>query len=276
MDFMMLFDRQHMAEGLVCLDSILTHGPESKVFVLCLEPTVQQTLANKERVVSIRLMDLENKYPAIVATKSTRPWAPYTQSLKPFLPEYIFDVYGVKIITYVDSDMLFWGDCGEIDKEMEGHSFMVASRELEPPPPSGYFNGGFFSCRNNRDCHIFLKWWQERCVEWCLWMAGPAGQFGEEGYLNIFKTDPQKFTGIHVSRHPGFNLAPWNVRKHKIERNLEGFMVDGRFPLVCYHYQAFRKETVEFRAHPSISLEISEMLYRPYHDLMLLETKPIF
>lgn len=265
MDFMLMFDRQYSSEGKVCLSSILEHGG-GKVFVLCLDWQTEQLVSGIDGVVPIRRADLESRYPEIAITRKTRPWAPYTQSLKPFLPEYVFDVFGAKMLAYVDSDMLFWGDCAEVDAEMGDSSFMVTSREQEPPPPSGYFNGGFFACRDDENCREFLKWWQDKCVEWCLWTSGPDGRFGEEGYLNVFRTEPERFKGIRVSEHPGINLAPWNAYKHKVERTQETMLVDGR-PLVCFHYQGFQKLTAEFR--PTMKMgKLAELIYRPYHDLM--------
>lgn len=271
-----MFDKKFMVEGLVCVSSILEYGPDAKVFVLCLDQEVDKIVQrhlSSDRVVCIQLLELEYKYPAIAATKPSRPWAPYTQSLKPFLPEYIFNTHGTKALTYVDSDMLFWGDCSEIDREMGDCSFMVTSRGQDPPPDYGYFNGGCFSCRDDRNCRLFLTWWQDRCVEWCLWQTGPNGAFGEEGYLNIIVTEPNRFGGIHVSRHPGINLAPWNVKMHKLESWNGGFVVDGHFPLVCYHYQGFGG--IKFPSAMPVDMMFKKLtaLYAPYRDKLSATTK---
>jgi len=271
MDFMVMFDRKFLAEGLVCMSSILEHG-QGKVFVLCLDQQIEMVVPRvlpDKRVVSIQRTALEARYPVIAATRPPRPWPPYTQSLKPFLPEYIFDTYGAETLTYVDSDVLFWGDCEEISREMGDYSFMVTSREREPPQSCGSFNGGCFSCRNDRNCRDFLKWWQERCVEWCLWQAGPDGKFGEEGYLNIIRTDPQKFNGTHVSRHPGINLAPWNLRKHRVDRCAETFIVDSRVPLVCYHYQGLGAGKQPSVIPEDFFLQKATDLYALYRDKLL-------
>jgi hypothetical protein len=276
MDFAVMFDRKFVVEGFVCISSILEHGTDSRVFVLNLDHVMEHVVPRilpDKRVVNISRVAVETRYPRIAATRSSRPWAPYTQSLKPFLPEYVFDIFGSKGLTYVDSDMLFWGDCGEIDHEMGDSSFMVTSREQEPPPQCGSFNGGCFSCRDDGNCRDFLAWWQERCVEWCLWKAGPDGKFGEEGYLNIIRTEPRKFAGTHVSGHPGINLAPWNVKKHRLDRNTDTFVVDQRFPLVCYHYQGMGAGK-----HPyvipkdSAGREVTE-LYASYRDRLSAATE---
>lgn len=266
MDFIMMFDRQYSNEGFICISSLIKVAPKSKIFVLCLELEVERMLKEIEQVVPIHRTDLEAYFPDIAATRPLRPWAPYTQSLKPFIPEYIFDTYVVDSLTYVDSDMFFWGDTKGIEEELEGYAFMVASREQDPPPPGGYFNGGFFSCYNNQDCRDFLKWWQEKCIDWCLWEIGPEGRFTEEGYLNIFKTEPQKFKGIKICGHPGVNLAPWNVGKHRVEQVDEGFLVDG-LPLICYHYQGFNRNDI-FEPPRFIPLEIGEPLYHPYFNFL--------
>lgn len=275
MDFVVMFDMNFVAEGCVCVSSILKYGPHSRVFVLNLdrmmEHVVPRMLPDK-RVVNISLTTLEARYPRIAITRSSRPWAPYTQSLKPFLPEYIFDTFGSKTLTYVDSDMLFWGQCEEVDREMGGNSFMVTSREQEPPLQCGSFNGGCFSCRNDQQCRAFLKWWQERCIEWCLWRVGPDGKFGEEGYLNIIRTDPHKFAGTYVSRHPGINLAPWNIKRHRLDKDSGMFVVDCSVPLVCYHYQGMGSRKQSYAIPKDSTGREATELYVSYGDLLSTTT----
>lgn len=275
MDFIMLFDNQHSPEGMVCLDSILKKQPDAKVFVLCLTPPVSEAV-EKRGGTPIELATFETRYPMIAATKSERPWAPYTQSLKPFLPEYVFDENPeVEVLTYVDSDMYFWGDPQEITEEFGDKSFMVTTRA---DMCDVYFNGGCFTCRNDDNCRQFLKWWQERCIEWCLWQAGPGGRFGEEGYLNIIKEEPGKFKGTYVNKHPGINAAPWNIMDRDLQKAEDGQLtVQGR-PLVCYHYRAYFKYTEVFDPEMlmdrHLSPEVLDMLYLPYHDMLPVLPKP--
>jgi len=271
MDIAMLFDAQYSAEGLVCIDSIVSKQPDTRIFVLCLQVgTVEQALSHLQNGVALAVADLEATFPNIAHTKSERPWAPYTQSLKPYLMQYIFDTQeDVEKLCYVDSDMYFWGHPSEIETEFANYSFMVTTRSDRS---NVAFNGGCFVCRNDASCRELLTWWQQKCYEWCLWEDGPQpGMFCEEGYLNIVRDEPLRFSNTYINQHPGINAAPWNIRGFELEQDGDGFKVNGR-PLVCYQYRAYTKSQDFFDPTPleerGFSENVINWLYHPYHNLI--------
>jgi hypothetical protein len=75
-----------------------------------------------------------------------------------------------------------------------------------------------------------LRWWRERCLEWCHDRV-EAGRFAEQKYLDDW---PERFPGVVVLRHPGASLAPWNLETHRLTVHEQGVRVDGE-PLVFYH-----------------------------------------
>jgi hypothetical protein len=266
MDFAMLFDEQYSGEGLVGLASILAHSTGSNVYVLCLTDDVEAAVTAAGGI-PISMPDFEAANPTIAATRSSRPWAPYVRSLKPFLIEYLFDNHAVETVTYVDSDMYFWGDAAEIAGEFGDYSFMVTTREMKT---NIIFNSGCFTCRADANCREFLTWWQGKCIEWCLWEYGPDGAFAEEGYLNVIRNEPTRFTNTHVCQHPGINTAPWNLGRYTLLASGPGFTVNGR-TLVCYHYRGYTKWAEEFdsaSSEPGVSVGAMELLYAPYHALI--------
>ena len=257
----MLFDDHYVAEGYICIQSILERNATSRVFVLCLGDTVAPALSQLDRVIPITKAALEALFPDIAATRPPRPWAPYVQSLKPFLAEYILINHDVTALTYVDSDMYFWGDPAEIDTEFAGHSFMVTPRK---EGSTRAFDGSCFSCRNDDKGKAILHWWQARCIEWCLYEeGGPNGALADDGYLNIFKTEPDKFEGVHICAHPGINASYGNIHTYTVVQTENGIMVNDR-PLVCYHYRAFKKTSEELQ-ELALPENIIEFIYRPYH-----------
>jgi hypothetical protein len=181
----------------------------------------------------------------------------------------IMDLAEPDSLCYVDSDMYFWGDCAEIEKELGEDSILVTPYNKDYDKPPSHFNAGCFGCRNDQNAREFLAWWQERCLEWCLWLPTPDGRFVDEGYLTVFRDNPDWFDGVKVNQHPGINLAHWNVGKHTVVKDGAGFKVDGEFPLVCFHYQGLVKGET-YQPFLAVTPEISELLYHPYYDLLPL------
>jgi hypothetical protein len=86
-----------------------------------------------------------------------------------------------------------------------------------------------------------------------------------QGYLNRW---PERYPGVHVIRHPGVNLAPWNLDGHALERDGESVTVDGT-PLIFYHYSGLIRDAdgawYTFYAHAEAQSAFArEALYGPY------------
>lgn len=263
-----LFDSLFSVEGWLCWESINRFDPTMKFYVLCLDQRAYYEATSYMccrcgDIVPIRLFDFENYFKELLDVRSTRSWGPYTQTCKVFLPTYIFEVFGEQSVFYVDSDLYFWSNASQIGEELGENSFMVTSRELEPPPPQGRFNGGCFACKNDQYAAEFLKWWQEKTIEWCQWGQGPEGRFGEEGYLNIIHDEPEKFKNTVISSNPGINLAPWNLNKHTLERIEDGVLVDGR-PLVCFHYQGMLIYNNQYESYADIRTRAALYIHDEY------------
>ena len=70
----------------------------------------------------------------------------------------------------------------------------------------GIYNVGWVSVRRRDDGIAALRWWRERCIEWCYDRV-EGDRFADQRYLDRL---PELFAGVHVIEHLGANLAPWN------------------------------------------------------------------
>ena len=108
-----------------------------------------------------------------------------------------------------------------------------------------------------------LRWWHDRCVEWC-YLRLEDGKFADQKYLDDW---PERFQGVHVLRHPGGGLAPWNLDRHTLSREDGQVLVDGE-PLVFFHFHRVRMRVdggYDWRAHGYLGLGTAgELVYGPY------------
>jgi hypothetical protein len=84
-----------------------------------------------------------------------------------------------------------------------------------------------------------------------------------QGYLTFW---PERYPGTHVVRHPGVNLAWWNLARHALAFE-DGVTVDGE-PLIFYHFSALFLDELglwrtkrEFGANLPLALQA---VYAPY------------
>lgn len=241
MAYCTLYDKNYMHEARAACISLKNakRRRRARQYAFCLDDESLEYTSQRCCVTAISLSQLEEKYPVLLTVKDSRDWPSYTQTCKVFLPSYLFEVWGQDFAIYFDSDVYFWSDPEFVEDELRGNSFLVTSREHIVRPPQGDYNGGFWGVNNTEDGRAFLAWWQQKCIERCEWKAGPNGEWTEEGYLNVFTDEPDRFRGVRHCKNPGVNLAKWNVDRHSLEQQDDQVILDGKWPLICFHYKGF-------------------------------------
>src|SRR5213075_3097505 len=99
----------------------------------------------------------------------------------------------------------------------------------------------FMCFKNNEDGLTALKWWRERCLEWC-YNRVEDGKFGDQKYLDDW---PERFSGIVWElKNIGGGVAPWNVQQYKFikanKNKISGIEKNtgDNFELVFFHFHA--------------------------------------
>jgi len=264
-------------KGWICIYTLFKQNPQAKMYILCFDKEAwiqadalkEATIFKDGEIIPIKMEDFENVYPQLVNIRNTRTTKEYYVTTKPFLPEYIFKKFDEQEVVFVDSDMAFWGDSQEIFEIYKNHSLLITDHELNPIPRAGRYNVGLVGFRNDTNCETFLKWWQDRCIHWCEWTAGPNGAFAEQGYLNILYDKPNKFSGVLSCPQPGVNLGPWNIAKHQVSKKDGKLILDGKHNLVTYHYHEFKMLDGD-NFYPTgwkVTINDIELLYKPYVKL---------
>jgi hypothetical protein len=190
-------------------------------------------------VIGISLSELEKHFPKLSSVKKDRLKKEFYVNAKPFLLQYILEKYDEDVVALIDADMAFWGDPNEIFETMKDHSIMLVDHEFEPTHRAGRFNAGFVGVRNDNSGRKFLKWWGNKCIQWCRWISTSDGRCADQGYLTALYKDNNMFPGFLSCPHPGINLGPWNIRKHRVSKVDGNIMVDDK-RLICYHYHEFK------------------------------------
>jgi len=265
------FDSAYAAKGWVCNYTLHQQDPEATLFILCFDEAVYNKAKTLSGVIPIRLDALEKRFPELVAVKPTRLLKEYYATISPILPLYIFENYNhVETLFYTDADIAFWSAPQEMKEVMGDSSLMVVDHGFEPPRSGVRFNVGILGYRNDADCEEFLLWWKDRCLEWCKWTTLPNGMCADQGYLNTLHDEPEKFKNVLSCPHPGINMGPWNIAKHKITQDENGLLVDGQYNLICYHYHEFRMigSTDYYPTGWAHTISDRHLIYEPYFKLM--------
>lgn len=196
---------------------------------------------NLPNVHLIALEDFEKGDEELLKAKQNRTLIEYYFTCTPSLPLFILNCYpGVDVITYLDADLFFFADPTPIYQEIADHSIAIIGHRFPPHLRNlecyGIYNVGWLSFRRDEHALTCLRWWRERCIEWCYDRC-EDGRFADQKYLDDW---PNRFRNVVVLRHKGANLAPWNLSNYTIREEWDGVRVDGE-PLIFFHFHGFRQ-----------------------------------
>jgi hypothetical protein len=190
----------------------------------------------------VTLADLLAADPQLAATQGGRSRPEFIFTLKPCLCRYLLrEKQGIGLLTYLDSDLYFFGDPAAIQQELGERSVFLVPHRYPPwhddSARYGRFNAGVLAFRGDASGQTCLDRWREQCLASCALVAGGAA-YGDQKYLDEW---PERAgAAVCVSQNPGLNLAPWNWARHACVAGPSGVQVDGE-PLVAFHFAQFRR-----------------------------------
>lgn len=206
------------------------------LYICCLDHNVYNLLSqmNLENVVPLNVEDIEDD--RLRKVKSERKLNEYCWTLKAPLMEYILENYNKQSILYCDGDLYFFSDPEAIFKEWGDHSvYLCPQRDLHwVEEKYGKYQAGLVGFKKDENGLGSLRWWKERCLEWC-YKVPEGDKFGDQKYLDKI---PQFFSNIKISQNLGVNAAPWNcIYNNNIDftkKNQQVYL--NGYPLVVYHF----------------------------------------
>ncbi|RXY99461.1 hypothetical protein DMO16_07100 [Fictibacillus sp. S7] len=243
----------HLAMAKALAQSIKRHHPESKMVVCLIE---------KHLPVSVDGLDL---FDEIVLAKDMG-YLHFEQTIfkysqyetagfsKGQLFRYIFQKYPKEEnVVYLDSDTLVFGPFIEVEDALRLHSIVLTPHILNSVKNpaylfgefallnSGNFNTGFIALKRSKESLEFLDWYCYRLNHYC-YTDPPRGLFNEQKWMDLV---PVFFDKVMNVKHPGYNVAYWNLFERNITQTSGNYMVNDQ-PLRFFHFSglAFITDTL--------------------------------
>jgi hypothetical protein len=247
-NFCTLFDSNYLTRGLALYESLVKVCPSFHLYVVTFDQASYDYLStNKPSFLTpISLQDFEDS--ALVQVKSTRSPAEYCWTCTPSVILYCIETFNLDACTYLDADMLFFHNPEILFEEDREASIVITShnysRIYDQSAISGTYCVQFMYFRNDTKAMKALRWWRERCLEWCYAYV-EDGKFGDQKYLEDW---PTRFEAVHVLNQPGAGLAPWNLQQYTFyysgkQLTLKEKLSGNSFPVVFFHFHGLKFHT---------------------------------
>lgn len=128
-------------------------------------------------------------------------------------------------VTYLDPDIVVYSQLEELETSKakwdialtphqtvpQSESWLVEATELESLR-FGVYNLGFLSVKATPEGKKAAEWWRARCYDYCVEDV-ERGLFTDQ---KLWDGAPALFAGVNIIRHPGYNVATWNLRERTI------------------------------------------------------------
>jgi hypothetical protein len=274
--FCTIFNAVYLVRGLALIDSLARHCPDHRIYVFAMDPQTADILSAAARPQVIVVREGEFETPELRRVKPERGIAEYFWTCTPHIVRHCLSVRGHEECTYVDADIWFMSDPEPLFAEMGPASVLLTEHRYTPRHEAAGLLRGTYCVQFMRFVADprglrALDWWCERCIEWCHARL-EDGKFGDQKYLDDWTT---RFEGVHVLKHTGGGVAPWNVQRTEFRDAAGAVQVRDRLgqargdwqPLVFFHFHgllSYGIDSVCFAFGFSLSPGAKRWIYRPY------------
>lgn len=273
-----IISKNYLSFARTFTDSFLKIHPHGKVFVLLIDTIDDCFDPNKEKFTLIKLDeigidDLNSfcfKYNVLEQNTAA----------KGHFLKFLFEKYGFKKLLYFDPDIMIFNSLENLWELLEKKSIVLTPHLTEPicddrfPSEydimrSGTYNLGFIGLSNTTTARKFLDWWMPHLMEHAFSNV-KEGLFTDQKWIDLV---PAIFDDVYIIRHPGYNVAYWNLMQRKVELKDRKISVNGK-PLYFFHFSGIVPENIEcVSKHQNRftlkNLENIRALYEMYRDLLI-------
>jgi len=238
-----LCSNNYLAQATVLADSVRQFQP-GWTFVLGLVDRKDPSIAYQDLGYEVvEIAQVESKMNTLAQKYSI---IELNTCVKPTFFQYLFEERQAARVIYLDPDTCLYAPFDEIDGLLDEQDFVLTPHVLTPLPLDGLspdeplflnygiYNLGFLALKKTAETRKFLKWWRERT--YLKGYDNPArGLFTDQLWINLV---PLYFNNVAILRHPGYNMAPWNLHERSLE-STGNTLVSGE-PLAFYHFSGVR------------------------------------
>lgn len=151
-------------------------------------------------------------------------------------------------IMYLDPDIKVFSSLASLETLLDQHEILLTPHLLDPEQDinairdneisalkHGVYNLGFFAARTSGQGMDFILWWAERLRFFCR-ADITNGLFTDQRWCDLA---PAFFSGLHIVRDRGCNVATWNIAHRPLSKNDDGVFLVANVPLRFYHFTSY-------------------------------------
>lgn len=165
-------------------------------------------------------------------------------NVKPTFMKYLFQAFNLENLVYLDPDIFVYSPLTPVFERLGEGATAVLTPHLTVPIDdeklpgeqemlyNGTYNLGFIAVRRCEESWRLLSWWERRCLD-LGFSEGRTGLFVDQKWMNLA---PGLFDNVTILRHPGCNMAYWNLHERTLTEDAAGYVVNDWARLCFFHF----------------------------------------
>ncbi|MEM6890480.1 MAG: hypothetical protein AAF636_20460, partial [Pseudomonadota bacterium] len=231
--------RNYLAYALTLRSSLLAVEPNAEFVIFLADEDVDRSWLEDVQILPVSEIGA-SEFEAMAFRYTLME---FSTAIKPWCFEYLLDNLGYERAIYLDPDIFVYRPLEKVDDAFDDGASVVLTPHLLTPLEddfspgdrdilrSGTFNLGFAGFAKTAEAAAFLKWWKTQLTNHCL-VDFPNGLFVDQKFVEFA---PSFIDRLTVLRHPGYNVAYWNLANREVAELKNGWTVNGE-PLVFFHF----------------------------------------
>lgn len=252
--------RNYLPLAYTLADSVRLHHPDAKLHIFVVDGT--QGLPEPPRHALTSLDEILDA--SFDAMRFKYSITEFCTSVKPHLFQRLLAETSAQFIFYLDPDTWLFTRLDLVHDAAPKASIYLTPHLLLCDPSrdhaypeykhlwEGIFNLGFCAVRRSQSTDLFLKWWDAQLSKYC-YADHFDGLHTDQKWMDYV---PVYFgADLHIVRHPGVNVAHWNLDERHLEGcTRTGWRVDGH-DLALFHFSGFDFRSGALTRHTGAQLQ---------------------
>ena len=230
-------DANYATRAFAMLQSASEHMPDLYYFFLDIEGCKPQLRESQINVLSLK--DLGFSDDEVLTLHSRYNVIEFATAVKPALLRTLLS-RGFQTVTYLDPDILVLDSLDTVFSLSHDYEAILVPHRITPDNFSGsnleigfnrvgIFNLGFIT--TSQKSFELLEWWHKRVLSSAS-MNWFEGQFTDQKWADFFPS----YFNVSILRHPGYNLAIWNIDERPLDQIDQGKILANGQPLLFVHF----------------------------------------
>lgn len=168
-------------------------------------------------------------------------------AVKPFYFQYLFILFKAEKIIYLDPDILVTSHFTEVFAVLDDKNIVITPHICHPIDDAyaptdyqtlrgGVFNLGFIALSQHEKIKDFLEWWGARVIKYGF-ADFSRSMFYDQLWINYV---PTLYDNYFILKHPGYNMANWNLHERKLSKKENNYFVNNEYPLRFFHFSSYK------------------------------------